>query len=549
MAKQLNMSINITANTDQAKREMKALQDQLGRLGKGIGIGGGLGEDFTKNVQTAIKDVAELQTLLKRTVNVDTGKIDFARFNDGLKKSGKTLESYSETLVSLGPEGEQAFLKLTNAVAQSEIPVMRVSNLFKQLGTTLANTARWQISSSVLHGFMGAVQSAYGYAQDLNRSLNDIRIVTGYSANEMARFAETANKAAQNLSTTTTAYTDAALIFYQQGLSDEEVEARTNATIKMANVTGENAEHVSSYMTAIWNNFDDGSKSLEYYADVMTKLGAETAASSEEIAEGMEKFAAVGNTVGLSYEYAAAAVTTVIDKTRQSADIVGTSFKTIFARLEGLQLGETLEDGTDLNKYSKALASVGVNIKDQNGELKQMDQILDEMGAKWETLSKDQQVALAQTVGGVRQYTQLIALMENFDAFQKNIQLGLGSEGTLQEQQEIYAESWEASSERVRAAWEALYQDLIHDDFFIWLNDSLSSFLKTLDKMIDSMGGLKGVLLTIAPLLAKMFGGQISNAIENTRLNIMTLTQRGRNALAEKRDKDLGEATERVKNT
>jgi hypothetical protein len=33
-------------------------------------------------------------------------------------------------------------------------------------------------------------------------------------------------------------------------------------------------------MTAIWNNFDDGSHSLEYYADVITALGANTASSS-----------------------------------------------------------------------------------------------------------------------------------------------------------------------------------------------------------------------------------------------------------------------------
>jgi len=33
-------------------------------------------------------------------------------------------------------------------------------------------------------------------------------------------------------------------------------------------------------MTGIWNNFDDGSKSLEYYADVLTKLGATTASST-----------------------------------------------------------------------------------------------------------------------------------------------------------------------------------------------------------------------------------------------------------------------------
>jgi hypothetical protein len=60
-----------------------------------------------------------------------------------------------------------------------------------------------------------------------------------------------------------------------------------------------------------------------------------------------------------------------------------------------LSLGETLEDGTDLNKYSEALSKVGISIFEQNGELKDMDNIIAEMGVKWKTLSKDQQVALA----------------------------------------------------------------------------------------------------------------------------------------------------------
>jgi hypothetical protein len=69
-------------------------------------------------------------------------------------------------------------------------------------------------------------------------------------------------------------------------------------------------------MTAVWNNFDNGSKSLEYYADVMTALGAATASSSKEIAGGLEKFAAIANTIGLSYEYAASALATVTSITR-----------------------------------------------------------------------------------------------------------------------------------------------------------------------------------------------------------------------------------------
>jgi TP901 family phage tail tape measure protein len=207
-------------------------------------------------------------------------------------------------------------------------------------------------------------------------------------------------------------------------------------------------------MTAIWNNFyEDGEKSLEYYADVLTKLGAATAASTDEISDGLSKFAAVADTVGLSYEYAAASVATVVAETRQSADVVGTAFKTIFARMEGLSLGETLDDGTDLNKYSEALAKVGVNIKDTDGELKDMDTILNELGDKWQLLGEDTKIALAQTVGGMRQYNQFMALMENWEGptgVLANIEKAKNATGELTEQQKIWSESYEAAAQRVK---------------------------------------------------------------------------------------------------
>lgn len=93
----------------------------------------------------------------------------------------------------------------------------------------------------------------------------------------------------------------------------------------MSNVTGEAVKDVSSYMTAIWNNFDGTYDQLEKYADVITALGAATASSSEEIAGGLEQFASIAQTVGLSYEYATSALATVVATTRQSEDVVGTA--------------------------------------------------------------------------------------------------------------------------------------------------------------------------------------------------------------------------------
>lgn len=542
MAKQLNVNLSFTADASKARQQLQDLQQSLDKLisstnGKTSELG------LTKELAQATSEASKLKIMLE-SATTSTGTLDLGKFSQGLKKSGLELKDYANTLQSLGPEGAKTFAKLAQSITTANVPLKQTNRLLDEFATTMKNTVRWQFSSSMLHGFMGAMSGALGYAKDLDKSLNDIRIVTGYNIDQMAQFAIEANKAAKALSSTTTDYTNASLIYYQQGLGEEEIAKRTEVTLKMANAAGVSAQTVSDQMTAVWNNFYDGSKSLEYYADVMTALGAATASSTDEISAGLNKFAAVAETVGLSYEYATAALATVTATTRESADVVGTAFKTLFARIQGLNLGETLDDGTTLNKYSSALAKVGIDIKDTNGDMKDMNVILDEMGAKWGTLAKDQQIALAQTVAGVRQYTQLMALMDNWDYFEENVKVAEESTGTLQKQADIYAESWEASSERVRAAAEGIYDKLLDEQFFIGVNKILEGTLSHVGNLIDGLGGLPGVLSIISSLMLKAFGKDIATSLERFAYNIKLTSKTGQEeilAIRKKANKELRE--------
>lgn len=529
-ARTVRVNLDFTATTSQAEAALSRLNTNLRNISSQTNLDTG-GMRLPEQLNTASIAAIKLRENLQNAINVDTGRLDLSKFNHEMEKSGMSLKQYRDALVSLGPTGQAAFMDLSKAILASETPLKQTNVLVDKLWDSLKRTAGWQLSSTAIHRFIGTIQTAYNYAQDLNKSLNNIRIVTGYSSDRMAEFAKNANKAAKQLSATTLDYTNASLIYYQQGLDDKAVQERTDVTVKMANVTGTAAQTVSDQLTAVWENFmKDGEHAAEWYADVMTALGATTASSTDEIAEGLEKFAAVADTVGLSYEYAAAALTTITAKTRQSADIVGTALKTLFARIEGLNLGETLDDGTTLNKYSSALEAVGVNIKNEAGQLKDMDEILDEIGSKWDTIGKDQQIALAQTVAGVRQYNQFIALMDNWDFMQENLQTVAKASGTLDEQAQIYAESWEAAKKRVQAAAEGIYQDLLKDDFFIWLTNGFGSVLEFIDKIIDSLGGLSGVLPGIALLVNKIFGDKIIAGAQTLAHNLMNLTAAGRAA-------------------
>lgn len=523
MAKQLNVDMRFTADTSQAKTAINELQSAIQKLGYGS-ASQSKGVLDPATFEKASAAARELGMYLNQALNPKTGNLDLSRLNASLKASGTSLTTLTSSFKDAGSTGQQAFVALAKSIAMADQPTINVNTHLQTMFTTLKNVARFQISSSVIHGLIGGVQTAYHYAQDLNESLNNIRIVTGQSTDQMAKFARQANNSAKELNATTLDYTRAALLYYQQGLDDSAAQARTEITLKMANVSRQSAEEVSNQLTAIWNNFDDGTKSLESYADVITALGAATASSSEEIATGIEKFASVAKTIGLSYDYAATALATITAQTRQSADSVGTGLRTLFSRLQSLKLGESLEDGTTLTKYSQALESIGVSIKSQNGELKDMDTILNEMGAKWETLSKDQQTALAQTVGGVRQYTTLVALMDNWDKFQQNLSIAQGSEGALQNQADIYAESWEAARDRIKAAMEGLYDTLINDKFFIELNNTLEKIITGVDKFIQNLGGVKAVIGGIAAFTLSAVSGRIGPAIQKVVQDIRIMT-------------------------
>lgn len=516
MAKRLNYTIGVNADISKFEASLQEAVTSLQALGTKSQV--------VPTLQKASTAALDLAKNLQSAVNTNTGKLDLSAFNKKLEDSGQSLRSYYNQMVQLGPAGTEAFLKVASSITQAELPLRRTNTLMNELWVTMKNTMRWQLTSSVLHGFVGSLEQAYGYSKNLDRSLNEIRIVSEKSAEDMVRFAEQANKAAKALSTTTTNYTDASLIYYQQGLTDQEVLDRTETTIKMANVAGTTAETASQQLTAIWNNFYDGSQSLDHYADVMVKLGAATASSSDEISEGIEKFAAVANTVGLSYEYAASALATVTAQTRESASVVGTAFRTLFSRIQGLTQGETLDDGTTLNKYSQALATVGVQIKDTDGELKGMDEILDNLGSKWNTLAQDQKIALAETVAGVRQWTQLIALMDNWDFFKENLAMAQDADGALEQQAEIYAESWEAARDRTKAAAEDIYDSLINPDFYIKVDDLITPLLSGTADVIDAMGGMNGVLAASVLLINKVYGNKIAESLRESAVQIGFLT-------------------------
>jgi hypothetical protein len=65
----------------------------------------------------------------------------------------------------------------------------------------------------------------------------------------------------------------------------------------------------------------------------------------------------------------------------------------------------------------------------------------------------------------------------------------------------------------VRAAAEKIYDSLINDEFFIDLLNGVEDVLTFVDKLIDSVGGLNGVLTALGVVITKIFSDKLSSGL------------------------------------
>ena len=455
------------------------------------------------------KSAAEVQNALNRAFNADLGTYNISKFNAELRNMN--LGTLASQFNSLGAVGQQAFLDIERQALSVNTQFKQSYTLLTKMGQTLANTIKWNIASGAINAFTGSITNAFNYVRALDSSLTDIRIVTGQSREEMAQFALQANEAAQALGRQTKEYTNAALAYYQQGLSSEEVQARTAATLKAQNITGAGTE-MADYLTAVWNGYKATNDEIELYVDKLALVADSSASNLAELATGMSKVAATANNMGVTIDQLTAQLATIIATTRQAPQTVGNALKTIYARMNDIKAG-TDEADISLGNYTKKMASLGVNVLDSNGRLRDTGEVMEEIGAKWRDMTSEQQKYLAQTMAGQRQMNNLIALFDNWETYSEMLNTSLNAEGTLNEKNERYMESLTAHINKFKAAVEGLQDSAISEDSISGIIDLGTKGIQLLTSLTNSIGGMKGVLLGLGAISTHIFAEQISNGI------------------------------------
>lgn len=96
-----------------------------------------------------------------------------------------------------------------------------------------------------------------------------------------------------------------------------------------------------------------------------------------------------------------AIITVTADRTQQAAETIGRAWNSVVQRMSKISAGKDVSDtGMALNDVDKVLTKMGLSLKDQDGIMRDISDVLDEVAAKWNTWNKNQQNQVATAIAG-----------------------------------------------------------------------------------------------------------------------------------------------------
>jgi TP901 family phage tail tape measure protein len=126
-----------------------------------------------------------------------------------------------------------------------------------------------------------------------------------------------------------------------------------------------------------------------------------TATGADEIGKAMQKVGGSAGALNVDFSLVSSWIAVISSRTRESAETIGQSVKSILARVQSLkESGYDSTDGTTVNQVAKALDAVGIKLMDSKNQFRNFGDVMNELGKKWSSLDSRQKAYIATTVAG-----------------------------------------------------------------------------------------------------------------------------------------------------
>ena len=452
-----------------------------------------------------------------------------------VKQAEDAEEAYRQAVVQSARATVSSMATSTNAVSdgvekqkqelislqQQFTTAMSAENLASNLQSSLKQLVGF---SAVLIQVRRGIQAAVAQIKELDSAMNGIAVVTDFTTKELWGQIDAYMAMAKQYGVTTTGVYEVSQLYYQQGLDTNDVLAMTTETLKMARIANLDYATTTNYMTTALNGFKLGVEDAGRVVDVYSKLASIAATDTAEMAKAMSNTASIAESAGMSFESTSAMLAMMIETTREAPENLGTALKTIIARFQEMKSNPTeilSLDGEEasLNKVDKALATIGISLKDASGQFRDLDEVIFELADKWDGLDRNTQRWIANTVAGSRQQSRFLALMSDSERLHELYNAAINSEDASLVQYAKTLDSIDGKMNQLSTSFQQFYMSIMNGETIKGILDILIQFVDRLNE-VGPLGatGIVASLLSAVSQVGKMIALGIVTAYKEIEI-------------------------------
>ena len=507
------------AEANRAVAEAQKIQNVLGSLGTNIGT-------FSGNAAEAKQWIASLDGMsgatVKATGNVRNAAGVFQTYSAAVDGAKGTTDNFTFAI----NESTGEVYKLSNGAVDA---AKKSSLLGDSLGRVLLKMAAWQVFGDMISKVIGSFREAINTLKDVDTEMVNVQKVTDYSKEQMEELEENAYALSSAYGRTADEITAMYTTFARAGFLGAQLDSMTELGTLLANIGDISQDTASKFLLAVdaaWKL--NGSESeLMTVMDGLNEITNKNAVDMEALTSGITVAGSVFAEAGESVQTFSSLVGAGVAATQRSGSEISRGLRTIVMNIRQIK-GETedgeLIDGESIAKASNALREYAGISTMANGQLRLSSDVLKDLAGKWNSLDTVAQSAIAEALAGKRQANILTALMGSWDTVEKMMQDYADGAGSALRENEIYLDSWEAKSKKLKATWTEFVSHLVETDTIKGALDGVIGLVELLDStgghLIVTIGGITAAVLLLGQAKKAVMG---SEALKDLRTLIAAI--------------------------
>ena len=509
-------------NTDTPEQEVKSLQKEISNLSSTASTIGRLESQY-KKLSEAIKSVTSSGTL----------KMD----SNELIQAENTARKLSDTITQLKSTGKvdgnfivsASTNKLLNEASNNTKTLeSSVKNIKGTVSGTTTQVTSFAQSFSRIAGSMGIFitlqqtmrrlfeqfKEGVEYVKYLDKAFTDISITMDMTKSQFDGMTDQVQQMAIQLGTSSKAVMDVVKTYANAQSNIDEVMQKTQPSVILSNLSGMDTSTVTKAVNATLNAFDmlkggesDVIEQTTRVSDVIVSVSRNMQYDFNDgivqLIDGVKTAGNVAESAGVSFESYVARMGTLIETTGKSGSELANAYKMIIARTFQMKsLGEELGVASnEMGNAGKALDKLHISIKNSDGSLKSMDEILQLVADQWGGLTQADQQFVAEMMAGNRHRSTFNAIMDSMSNYTEKFNVALESNGTSMKAQQKYMDSFEGKLGSLKANMEALYSSMLNSDFLKGFVDALNNGITGITKFTKKFGAITTVLTPVLTYL------------------------------------------------